>query len=335
MKADNKNNKVRAQDIAKVLKVSASTVSRALNDHPRISKETKDRVKQVASRLGYFTGIPEIMKPEKSEAVVVLVPSLENKLYREVVSGVTDSLRDNNFQTFIVDTQGDDENYHSFFKTYKKYGISGIIHLVCKRNIPDGFYYIPIKDTLPLITVFEPDMDTGLSSVVPDMFQGIHKIVEYLKSLRINRIGLMLESEEKPEDSQIVTAFGDAMEMSGLDKMFLSVLYNGSEDSEEIEHLLSRKKRPQVILTKGTLKAMKVIDISEKLGLKIPDDMLLITVGSETTMSNLSLLKIPTYDMGYEAGKMLIYQINNPGAERKTEVKPVNFILKGSAIRIL
>jgi DNA-binding LacI/PurR family transcriptional regulator len=38
--------------------------------------------------------------------------------------------------------------------------------------------------------------------------------------------------------------------------------------------------------------------------------------------------------MGYEAGKMLIYQIDNPDAERKTEVKPVNFILKGSAIRM-
>ena len=94
MKTNNKNEKVRAQDIAKILKVSASTVSRALNDHPRISKETKERVKQVASRLGYFTGIPELMNLEKAEAVVVMVPSIDSNLYREVVSSEGKKLSD-------------------------------------------------------------------------------------------------------------------------------------------------------------------------------------------------------------------------------------------------
>lgn len=337
MKTNSKNNKVRAQDIAKVLKVSASTVSRALNDHPRISKETRERVKQVASRLGYFTGMPEPVNPEKTEAVVVLVPSLNIKLYREIISGITDSLKENNYQAFIVVTQGNTDTTLSFFKTYKQYGISGIIHIVCKKSLPDNFYDIPVKDALPVVTIFEPETNTVFSSVLPDMFQGIHKIINYLKSLNLNKIALILDDEEKPENTMVISAFGTAFEMSGLSKMKLSVLYNNKGSELGIEHLLSRKK-PQVIITKGTSTAMDVMKISENIGIKIPDDLMIIAMDSDTQIAglrnNLSLLKIPAYQMGYEAGKMLVFQINNPEAERKTEIKPVDFILKGSAIRM-
>ena len=338
LKTNNKNSKVRAQDIAKVLKVSASTVSRALSDHPRISKETKERVKQVATRLGYFTGMPEMMNTEKTEAVVVMVPSIESKIYRQVISGVTDSLRKNNYQTFIVDTMGNNDTINSFFTTYKKYGISGVIHIVCKRNLPDDLYSVPVKDALPVVTVFEPDSYTGFSSVLPDMFQGIHKLVNYLQSLKFNKIALVLEDEDKPEDAIVISAFETAFEMSKLEKMTLTVLYNEGGCEQEIEQILTRKDPPQVIIAKGTLTAMNVMSISENLGKKIPEDMLLIAMDSDTQTAglknNLSLLKIPAYEMGYEAGEMLIKQINNPDTERRTEVKPVSFILKGSAIRM-
>jgi len=46
--------RVTIRDIAKLLEVSPSTVSRALKDHPDIGQTTKDKVKQVADELGYF-----------------------------------------------------------------------------------------------------------------------------------------------------------------------------------------------------------------------------------------------------------------------------------------
>ena len=48
-----KKEQVTIHDIAKQLEVTASTVSRALNDHPRISKATKQLVKETARKLNY------------------------------------------------------------------------------------------------------------------------------------------------------------------------------------------------------------------------------------------------------------------------------------------
>ena len=333
--------KVRVQDIAKVLKISSSTVSRALNNHPKISKETKDKVKLVASRLGYQSGLPQLMNPEKAEVVVVMLPSLESTLYREVLSGATDFLNENAFQTFVVDTRGDDDQVHSFFQSYKKYGISGIIHLVSNRNIAGGFYSVPIKDALPLVTVCEPEANTEVSSVLPDLFQGFYKIAQYLKSLGIKKVAVLLEDENKPEDKQIVSSFELALDTLEINKAGLSVFYFGNENTwplKDIEALLMEKNRPDAVLVKGAVSALEVKHIAKRLGLHIPDDLLLIAMDAESgisaSTSNLSLLKFPAYEMGYAAAEMILYQIQHPNSERKTAVKPVQFILKGSAIRV-
>jgi len=144
--ADNKKEKVGVQDIADILNISASTVSRALNDHPRISRETKDKVWQVAKRLGYFSGIPEFSSPTKSDAVTILVPSFRSAFYIEVIEGVRDHFEKNGFNVFVLDTRNDDAKAAGFFKKYKNYGTSGVIHIVCNRNIPAGFYSIPLSE---------------------------------------------------------------------------------------------------------------------------------------------------------------------------------------------
>lgn len=340
LKAGKKKEKIGIQDIAKELKISASTVSRALNDHPRISKKTKEKVKQAASRLGYHPGIPELMNPEKIEVVVVLVPSLENSLYREIVSGITDFLNENNYQTFVVDTRGDDKRINTFFKTYRKYGVSGIIHLISNRNISGDYYSAIHGDAIPLVTVFEPDTDTGINSVLPDMFQGVFKIAKYLGTLGVRNISLLLEDENKPEDFQLVSSFQMALEMLDSNKTLPMVEYvdrNGESFVKKVTAILHRQKKPQSMLVKGILSAVEVSRLAEKMKIKIPEDLLLIAIGAEEypgLTDNLSLLKLPGYEMGYEAAKMLLEQIQNPETEKKTVIKPVDFILKGSAIRL-
>ena len=332
MKAGKK--KVRVQDIAKILKISASTVSRALNDHPRISKETKEKVRQVATRLGYYI-VQEQTDPERTEAVTIMVPSLECNLYREVAAGIKSFLNENNYQAFIIDTGGDEEQVSTFFKTFSKYGISGIVHLVSDKNLPSGFYDVPRNNAFPVVTVFEPDSETGLSSVMPDMFQGAEKIMTHLKSLGVTQIGLLLEEKNKPEDAFTALAFEAVMESS--DK--LSIHY-AARDRQKIVKSVSEflSENIQAIIVKSVFSTVEVMQIAQRSGIKIPDNLLLITLDTDTSFSglstNFSLLKYPAYEMGYEAGRMLVEQIDNPEAEIRTSVIPVNFILKGSAIRM-
>jgi len=342
VKAGKKKKKIGIQDIANVLNISASTVSRALNGNPHISDVTKEKVKVAASRLGYHPGIPELMSPEKAEAIVVFVPSLKDNLYIETVLGITNFMNKNKYHTFIVDTQGSDDNVNSFFDNYKKFGISGMIHILSERNLPEDFYSLIQNDTMPLVTVFKPDTELGISSVLPDIFQGVSKIVRYLRTLKISRVALILDDNSRPEDFQIASSFEMALDTLGMkEHISTSVMFTADRRREplagEIRHLLTAKDRPQALLVKGARATMETLKIAEKLDMKVPDDFILIEIGTSHFLNmtgNLSLLRLPAYEMGYEAAEILIRQIQNTDNDQKTAVKPVSFILKGSAIRI-
>ena len=78
--------KVTILDIAKELNITFSTVARALNDHPAISKTTKEAVKATAERLGYRKNrIASSLRSGKSNIIGVLVPSLDVSFFSSVV----------------------------------------------------------------------------------------------------------------------------------------------------------------------------------------------------------------------------------------------------------
>ncbi len=70
-----KSHQITIKDIAKILGISASTVSRALKDHPDISFETKKKVKELAEELKYKpNAIALSLQSNKSHIIGIIVP---------------------------------------------------------------------------------------------------------------------------------------------------------------------------------------------------------------------------------------------------------------------
>ncbi len=336
-----KKGKVGVQDIADILNISASTVSRALNDHPRISKDTKDKVLQVARRLGYFSGMPDFAAPERGEVIALMVPSLEYAFYREVIYGARDYLEKKDYDISIFDTRKSDKYVSGLFGKYKNFGISGIIHVVSDRTIPAGFYSGLIDDAMPVVSVFEPESETGISSVLPDMFNGVYQSVKYLQSVGVNRVALLLEHENCPVDHQIVSSFLSAYESVSGNTEDVSFFYTEMESKSSdriVAEIIGRDERPEVIFVKNVTSSFEVISYLQREGIDVPGDMMVITIdtvsGTKQLSGNMSLLKIPAYEMGYKAAQVLMAQLANPKTDKKISVIPSNFILKGSAMRM-
>ena len=293
-----------------------------------------------ASKLGYKPGIPELMTPEKAEAVAVLIPSLNTPLYREIASGINSYLNLKNYHTFIIDTEGDANKENLFFETYKKYGISGIIHIASNNNLKDNFYDHIIKSKLPFVSICQPSTDVKASAVLPDIYQGFAKAINYIGSLGAKSAALILEDETKPIDAQLKLSFEDAVDSSvnpNLDTVTYFIERDSSDFPKEISEIFD-KNRPDAVFVKDMFSALEVYNIAEKSGINIPNELLLIAIGSnymvENLTSNLSLIKIPGFDIGAEAADLLYEQISNPLAEVKSSIVPVNFILKSSSIRL-
>ena len=83
-----KKGRVTIKDIARELKIAPSTVSRALNDHPAIKKETKDAVKALAEALDYQPNLLALnLLQKKSNTIGVIVPEITGHFFPQSLPG--------------------------------------------------------------------------------------------------------------------------------------------------------------------------------------------------------------------------------------------------------
>ncbi|RLD90089.1 MAG: hypothetical protein DRJ09_05315 [Bacteroidetes bacterium] len=341
MKEGFNKEKVGLTDIAHELKVSVSTVSRALNNHPRISKKTKERVRQVAVRLGYFPGIPELMTPDRTDAVAVVVPSIETCVNREIIAGIEKVMEARGYQTLLVNLKGDESQEANFFKTSRNYGISGIIHLNSRRVLPEGFYATIQKEAIPLVTIFDSEYDVKVNRVVPDMFQGVVTMVNHLRANGIKKVTLVLEDENDSFDYHLLSTFGMVLDNSELSDMVLKVNCLGLKNrqfTKEAEALVNEISYDSAIVVKEIDFALEISLTAQKRGVRIPEDFMLIGIGADcvprSLAAGISILKLPAVEMGMEAARLLLSGLQGQDSSGSTVVTPVNFILKQSAIRV-
>ncbi len=77
------------KDLARILNVSVSTVSRALKDHPRIGKKTKEAVLALARELDYSPNLLALQLLQKrSNTIGIIVPKISYHFYSLAISGV-------------------------------------------------------------------------------------------------------------------------------------------------------------------------------------------------------------------------------------------------------
>src|SRR5690606_26626625 len=91
-------------DIARELEVTASTVSRALKDHPRTSETTEKLVHSTAKEMHYQpNSIAAALRRGSSDLIGVLVPTIDRNFFGSVVRGVEDVLTNSGYNVIVCE----------------------------------------------------------------------------------------------------------------------------------------------------------------------------------------------------------------------------------------
>ncbi len=96
------------KQLAILLGLAHSTVSRALNGRPGIHRETRARVQAEAARLGYVAnGAARMLKQRSSSVVGLVVPNIRNKFYSSVAKSLADAASEQSHQVMLFTTDDD------------------------------------------------------------------------------------------------------------------------------------------------------------------------------------------------------------------------------------
>lgn len=130
--------------IAEELGVSASTVARALADHPHIREETKARVRAAAQRLGYVAHAPaKLMRGGRSSLVGLVIPDVRNDFYATVAQAISESCVGRGYQLMLSITGDDPESELAQVRSLASARAAGII------LVPSA---VPRRDTIALLS---------------------------------------------------------------------------------------------------------------------------------------------------------------------------------------
>lgn len=153
------------KDLARLLNVSPSTVSRALNDHPDISLAVRTRVHQLAEELQFKpNSFAANFRKKQSKLIAIILPKIYRSFIPDVLEGITKRLQADQFQTLILMTEDQVENEIDAIKQCCDMRVDGILLSLSNQTKNLDHLELCRKMNIPLVlfdnTIEHPDFPT-------------------------------------------------------------------------------------------------------------------------------------------------------------------------------
>jgi LacI family transcriptional regulator len=176
-----KNSEPTIHDIARALNISASTVSRALNDNSRISLKTRDKIKALALEMGYRpNSLASNLRNKKSKTIGIVVPLINRYFFSSVISGVEDVAFKSGFTVVISQSsdmaQKEIEIVHSMFANR----VDGLIISIAMEPNTSEHLKLFRKKHIPLVFFDRVVPEIETDKIVVDDFDGAFRVTQHL-----------------------------------------------------------------------------------------------------------------------------------------------------------
>ena len=187
-------------DIAKRARVAPSTVSRALEDHPRIGAETKKRIQELAREMGYIPStVAKSLAANKTWTIGMVLAAISDPFMGRVVEGVEQAAIEAGFNVFISTSQNDRQREIAVIEMLQKRRVDGII--VIASHLFDRSPWIFDRSKVPIVVINEQNPGENMHFVTVDDMHGAQLAVEHLITLGHRHIGYM-SIPNRPKSNQ-------------------------------------------------------------------------------------------------------------------------------------
>ena len=332
--------KVTIYDIAKVLNVTAATVSRALNGNENISETTRKLVTETAEKMNYEPNkLALALKSGKSNNIGVIVPRINTNFFSSVIRGIEDELNPSGYHIIICQSHNDEKKENDNIESLMSSQVDAIF-LSTSSKSSTQFEKI-LKKNIPLIFFDRKKTMDGVSSVTIDDFAGGYMATKHLIDQGCRKIAHLASGSFAIEIFRDRHAgYQQALADHGIDYREDYVLQTNSkiEDGKvAVAKLFDLDVKPDAIFSSSDFVALGVIQELKARKIKIPEEVAVIGFANEpfTDFQELSMSSIDQFpeEMGKMTAKVFMEQINSPNQvkiEKKVVMEPKLIIRKSS-----
>jgi LacI family transcriptional regulator len=339
-----KKEKTTIHDIARKLNITASTVSRALKDHPRISDETKKAVLKAAEKLNYQANhIAAALRNGKSNTLGIIVPTADRSFFASVIRGIEEIANRAGYNVMICQTYDSYEKEIDSIEALLKARVDGII--ISHGKETENFDHLKkVKDRgIPLIMFDRSNEEVGVSQVVIDDYFGAYKSVEHLIEQGCKRIAHFTNIRKISIYKERLRGYKDALHDHGIEFDPALVVESNLqlEDGRNsmLKLLLKSKTIPDAIFSASALGAVGAMQVLKEKKIRIPDQVALVAFSNEvyTSFTDPPLTAVDQHStrMGNAAADVFLEEISRKDKlfiPNTTVLRP-ELIIRASSLR--
>ncbi|MCW3468045.1 LacI family DNA-binding transcriptional regulator [Chitinophaga nivalis] len=335
-----RTNRITIYDIAQKLDLSASTVSRALQNNPLINLETREKVQETAAEMGYVANwMASSLRKKRSNILGLIVPRTSMYFQSTAISGIQHEAHKYGFSIVIGQSDETVAMEKELVHTFYSLRVDGLLAVASMFTTNFDHFNPFIKNNIPLVFYDRVPADFPGYTITGDDFKGGFLATEHLIKQGCKRIAHFSGSLTCNLYQQRLAGYKEALAKHKIpfDEQ-LVYIHNLTMDAatQAAQQMLDKRKQPDGLFAANDSSAVAFIQEARKRGIDIPGQIKVVgysnDLSSRIISPSLTTIEQSGYNMGQKAVETLVQLINHDETVKVTKnyIFPVELISRES-----
>ncbi len=317
--------------------MSIATVSRVLNNQPRVAQATRERVLHVADELGYQPhSFAQSLARRQSNLISVVVPAMTSYFFLEVLRGIQDSLADSGYDIVVHLAKARKDAEVQFERSLRRGRSAGVVVISPTVLSAIGHRIERARTAIILVDCKHDDFD----SITVDNVRGGFQATRHLVELGCERIALVMADPSSPPAFDRCSGYREALAKFDLpysDSLVASSTGTDDGFTEEggyraMRKILDSGERPDGVFVTSDVQALGVLRAATEFGLSAPGQLKVVGFDDIPLLrhAGITTIRQPMYRLGSLAGGRLLERLADAKLPRLHVVEAPDLVVRGT-----
>jgi LacI family transcriptional regulator len=330
-------------DIAQKLAISSTTVSRGLQDHPTINKNTRKKIQDAAKELGYrHNTFASSLRKQKTNTIGVIIHELRSYFITSVLAGIEKVTAEAGYDIIIAhSSESFNKEAANALNLYHK-RVDGLIASLAFDTVGLDHYKQFEEKGIPVIFFDRVEEQIESTKVIIDNHKSGYQATQHLIEQGCKRIVLVTANLNRNVYAQRHKGYADALHANGIHYKKDLVLIKDLSEQWGIEaamHILKMKPLPDGVFITNDFTAAVCMQTLKEHGIRIPEDIAIVGFNndpiSKIVEPQMTTINYPGIEIGEIAARNLISHLNGVSNIKNTNTIIVrsDLIIRKSSLK--
>jgi LacI family transcriptional regulator len=320
-------------EVAQHAAVSPSTVSRVVNNDPRVGEEYRTRVLEAVAELGYRPNrLARNLRKQHNTTIGVVVADIENPHFSEAIRAVEDAAFTEGYRVLVCSTDERSDKQDAYLHELADERVLGVIISPSDPRAPAIGHLLDVG--IPIVAMDRRVHDPRADAVLPDNRRGAGAATELLIAAGHRDIAIVAGPTTVDAGTERLAGYELAMRAAGLSPRRVEGGFRIERAREVVAQLLTLPAPPTALLVSNNLMAIGTLQAARAAGLRIPDDLALVGIDDPVWAAlidpPLTTMAQPVRQMALDAMALLLERVTGRRTQPRRIVHPLELRLRAS-----